>query len=117
MLTKKRVANKRHLSKNKRALFCNKARFCLIIMTQSDRPHESFCGLFELEGVACTAETLLCTSHSQHHSRVDIQLTAQFSTNFQRWLAFAVHDFTDTGIAKTKHLCEFSLGDAHFVET
>lgn len=36
MLTKKRVANKRHLSKNKRALFCNKARFCLIIMTQSD---------------------------------------------------------------------------------
>ncbi len=51
MLTKKRVANKRHLSKNKRALFCNKARFCLIIMTQSDRPHESFCGLFELEGV------------------------------------------------------------------
>ena len=33
MLTKKRVANKRHLSKNKRALFCNKARFCLLIMT------------------------------------------------------------------------------------
>ena len=29
-------------------------------------------------------------SHSQNHSRVDVQLTAQFSDDFQRGLALAV---------------------------
>ena len=63
-------------------------------------------------------ETLLITiSYSQHHSGVDVQLTAQFSADFQRGLALAIHDFTDTGIAETKHLCEFGLRDPHFVET
>ena len=60
---------------------------------------------------------LITFSHSQHHSRVDVQLAAQFSAYFQRGLALAIHDFTDTGIAETKHFCEFGLGNTHFVET
>ena len=39
-----------------------------------------------------TGSVLLITfSHSQHHSRVDVQLTTQFSAYFQRGLALAVH--------------------------
>ena len=39
-----------------------------------------------------TGSVLLITfSHSQHHSRVDVQLTTQFSAYFQRGLALAIH--------------------------
>ena len=58
----------------------------------------------------------LTTFHPpQHHSRIDVQLTAQLPSYFQRGLALAVHDFADTGVAEAKHLCEFCLRDAHLV--